>query len=129
MRPGQKYCPMVPVVKECDMSTLHVFCPYDNFKTCPRLKRTDSPRAARPFYIVDEDHPRGVVFLDQAEVYSLATGGTDAVGVSYEGTEDVLIVDSFGNEIRMTRTYFDQLRDDINAGLIANSMDQALAVV
>jgi hypothetical protein len=108
-------------------TTLRVFCPYNNYETCPRLKRTESPAAVRPFYIVDEDHPRGIVFLNRDEVLSLNTAGTENVQVSYEG-DDVRIDDAFGNVIRMTRAYFTQLLSDIDTGVLAHAMDNRVAV-
>lgn len=103
-------------------STVLVFCNSDNYVTCPRLKRTESPHAARPFYIIDEDHPRGVVFLNEDELLALPRCGANGDVKVYRENPDVLIVDAFDNRIAMSEMYFNQLCDDILSGKVAAAM-------
>jgi len=107
-------------------NTVFVFCPRDNYDTCPRLKRTESPNAVRPYYLIDEDHPRGVVFLDGVELKSLPQGGLGSVRVFRENP-DVLIVDAFGNRLRMSEEYFNQLCAAVESGVVFAALDGSMA--
>lgn len=93
---------------------------------CPEVFVVDEANSERPFCITDLPAPRGTARFSQAELLSLAGGGSEAVSVTC-GEQDTLIVDALGNELYVTNTQFDDLVTAIKNGSAHKAMMAAIA--